>query len=302
MPKAALEKLIFIILSILCVASLLLVSFLVSRYLHDKELLMLAAKDHTKQEMTRAAKEIDNELSQLRLISNSIANELGSGELTDVQVVDKLNKTMESNDKFSGIGVAYVPFVIDLNFRQSSPYYINKSEKSQIRNQSLIPILTSPFYTRQNKTGVVFIDCSPEDLKDLIIVPLDLGETGYGFVLSKKGLFLYHPFDEIVRDRKTIFDQAKSLGNEELHNMGKKAIDGESGVIELVDEITNQPSWMFFEPIRSTNWSMGVVIIKDKIQLDTTLLRKQLIQIGIGIIAFLLFISSLISRMKSLSF
>ncbi|EDN70275.1 conserved hypothetical protein, membrane [Beggiatoa sp. PS] len=98
----------------------------------------------------------------------------------------------------------------------------------------------------------------------------------------------------ITSSHQTIFHLAESYHDNALRRFAEKAIDGESGVIDYIDQITGQSAWIFYQFIHSTHWSMGVVFFKNI--LETTSLRQQLIWICIAIIIFLVLLVMLIFR------
>ena len=57
--------------------------------------------------------------------------------------------------------------------------------------------------------GVACINYSLEDIAE-IIGGFDLGQTGYGLVVSAQGTYLVHPLEEYVRQQRTIFDAARA--------------------------------------------------------------------------------------------
>ena len=233
-----------------------------------------------------------------------------------------------------GIGVAYEPQAYDSEDGLYAPYYVKRQGELQLiqlediydytkpqhdwyhipltegpvwqepyfeqASDTMLAEYTTPFYRaeptgQQIPAGVVRINYSLEYVKELIDL-LELEETGYGFILSKKGAFIYHPNGEYVEGGKTIFDLAKELNDENLAIMGEQAINGESGDIEITDQVTGQSSWVFYEPLPSAGWSMGVVFVKNETVSRTETLRRQLIWIGMGSLAFLVFLSMLLFR------
>jgi hypothetical protein len=127
-----------------------------------------------------------------------------------------------------------------------------------------------PFYlTGQGNqsivAGVVSIDYTLEDVRDLMR-ELELGETGYGFVMSDQGTFLTHPVAEYVVNR-TFFD---ITSDERLIAAGHNALQGNAGFIEADDLISGETTWYFFEPIGATGWTMGIVLNKAQFEPDSS--------------------------------
>lgn len=106
--------------------------------------------------------------------------------------------------------------------------------------------------------GVVTVDYSLQGMRDQMAA-LDLGATGYGMVLSGSGTLLAHPVAEFVA-ASTIFDVAAALDSPVLREVGERALRGEQFSLESVDSITGQTVWIFVEPIRTSGWSLVLVL------------------------------------------
>lgn len=126
-----------------------------------------------------------------------------------------------------------------------------------------------PFYpvdasdTDPEPAGIVAIDTTLEDVRDLM-AGLELGATGYGFVISDQGTFLAHPVPEFVVNR-TIFDLFSE--GDAVTRAARNAIgDGRQDFLEADDPITGDTTWHFFEPIGSTGWTIGIVLYQEQFQ------------------------------------
>jgi len=294
------KKHIFKILLFLCSVSFLAVWFLISHYVHDKNQRVQIAKNHAQQETLQAAQQIDNALSELSSIAHLIAADISSGKLKREHILDRLKSTLKANSNLFGIGVAFVPYINNPQVRQISPYYVNREgKKGEQAKQNLLQVFTVPITyfdpIKQSEMiiGVVFIDYLSSNIKTLMN-SLKLGRTGYGFILSEKGIFIAHPIDDYVKNHQTIFNLAESYHDDALRRLAEKAIDGESGAIDYIDQVTGQNAWIFYQFIPSTHWSMGVVFFKDV--LETSSLQQQLIWICIATIVFLILLASLLFR------
>jgi hypothetical protein len=265
---------------------------------HEKNQRVQVAKNHAQQETLHAAQQIDNALSELSSIAHVIAADISSGKLKRKHILGRLKRTLKANPNLFGIGVAFVPYINNPQMRQLSPYYVNRERGGQPK-QNLLQVFTVPITyfdpIKQSEmiTGVVFIDYLSSNIKSLMN-SLKLGRTGYGFILSEKGIFIAHPIDDYVKNQQTIFNLADSYHDDALRRLAEKAINGESGVIDYTDQVTGQYAWIFYQFIPSTHWSMGVVFFKDI--LETTSLRRQLIWICIATIVFLILLSTILFR------
>jgi hypothetical protein len=151
-----------------------------------------------------------------------------------------------------------------------------------------------PFFRDGVEAGVVTIDYSLATTRDLI-ADLDLGATGYGFLLSAEGTYLAHPVTERVA-RTTIFDIASTSENGNLEAIGERALQGETFSTTIQDEITGATSWVFIEPVTTTGWSLGIVLSKREFMPgDATTVREQ-IAIALSGAAAIVILVGLVTR------
>ncbi len=327
--------LVFKITLILCGLSLIVVLTEIFTFWKQQNRTEEIAKTNAKQEAVRASKQLEEKLRKLQDTANAIARDLSEGKLTDEQLPDRAKKELEQNPDFLEVGAVYKPFAYNRNRRLYGPYYTRKRgqiervqvedyyDYTQPENDRYYTVLAKgsfwlePEFDKASETivaeydvafdgidpqtkqktprGVIFANFSLEKLKDLID-SLDLGKSGYGFLISQKGVLISHPKQKYVLDRKTLFDLANEQKNQQLRIIGEKAIQGKSGVIDFVDSITGQSAWVFVEPIHLNGWSIAVVMIKDDSGIDFQTKRRQLIRIALETIGFLFFLSIIVFR------
>ncbi|MCK5876637.1 MAG: cache domain-containing protein [Candidatus Marithrix sp.] len=289
---------IFGIIAFFCGISFLIVSFLVFDYINKKDNRIQSEKNHAQQETIEAAKQIEAILDKLSVVANNIADDVGSGKLRRKNILKRLKVVLKTTPHIFGIGVAFAPYVNHPQKRKLSPYYVNKDDKLEPKQDS-IQVFTVPisYYDNIEKIkisiGVVFVDYLLNNVRSLM-TSLELGRTGYGFILSEKGVFISHPIEEYVKNNQTVFNLADLHNDDVLRRLAEKAIDGASGAVDYIDQETGQSAWIFYQFVPSTKWSIGVIFFKGA--LDTSSLRKQLIWICIIMVIFLGLFVALISR------
>lgn len=171
--------------------------------------------------------------------------------------------------------------------------------------QSLISVYSVPFYGPNNDSdnrkpiGVVAIIYSLDQIKKFTD-SLGLRGQGYSYVLSGEGKFISHPNDDYVREQKNILDVIPK-NNSQLHETVTAALEGKSGLIDYQNEVTGQDSWIFFEPIPSTGYVMGIVFIKDSIINNIDITRHYLILISCFLLLGLFFLLSILFKTYTLS-
>jgi len=161
-----------------------------------------------------------------------------------------------------------------------------------------IPLYSPADKTRSKPLGVLFINYSLESLKKTML-SLQLGKSGYGFIISRKGKFLAHPRQEYVSEQKTISDVLGDLKETEKRKI-YKAIENlknkEYGILEVKSETSGLTRIMFFQDIPSTGWSLVAVFLEHDIPVDRALLNHGIMWIIITSILFFGLLFSLIFR------
>lgn len=104
--------------------------------------------------------------------------------------------------------------------------------------------------------GVITIDQSIATMRDLMS-RLELGATGYGYVIATNATFLAHPVAELVA-RTTIFET--DAVDTALQDDARAALRGTARIYEGIDSMTGQAVWVFHEPLPSTGWVLGAVL------------------------------------------
>ena len=334
-PKGKMQKLFFWCLLLTALSSCIISIFLIYNHFSYKNTITKKAKDQVVHHAMEGAREIDNILRKCMSVAQNIADDLTANRVSREEVLKKIKNTVDENPNIYGIAIAYKPYAYNPKVKLHAPYYTRKQGKLQlIKVESVYdytkpehewyalpmergamwiepyfgqagatPMTTYsvPFYkvdpATKEKTvlGVVALDI-PLDWVQKIVGTLDFGRSGYGAVISKKGVYLYHPNSEYVQKSKTIFDVARESKDTGREIAGIKSLRGEKGVIEHTSVTTGLPSWLIFEPMPSAGWSLHITFIKDDIPVNFDVLRRQLMMIVLVLTIFGLSFSSLIFR------
>lgn len=161
-------------------------------------------------------------------------------------------------------------------------------------SDTLLALYALPFYhtnvsSREKiPVGITAAVYSLDDVRDMVN-SLDMGNTGYGFIITEKGTIVSHPIQKYLG--RNIADLQQT--DETLQAITQNIVYGKYQVI--YNTFTDQNSWVFYEPIPSTNWTLGVVFVEDEtLSAIKTYQRHLLYIITIAAIAFLFFLFILI--------
>ncbi|WMW22826.1 Cache 3/Cache 2 fusion domain-containing protein [Methanolobus mangrovi] len=136
--------------------------------------------------------------------------------------------------------------------------------------------------------GVVYASYSLEGLRD-IIGSLELGKTGYGFIVSQDGDVISHPIEDYVTRNISDISKTDSV-------LGQITSDISPGTVSTVyDSNSGNKLWVFYEEIPQTDMVLGVVLKDDEVlhYMNEELYHEK-IYLSLGIIGLLTSLSIII--------
>jgi len=316
---------------LLCILSFLLMVHAGYEYKNSKtdELILEDAKVDAHNKAEGALKNISGELNSTSLLVEGIAKDIRSEELNnDPMITKRILDKMDGNPNIFSIVIAYSPEVhngnctlihckrngSNLETSSTLPYdYANSSEKTAAWycnpmerrcsgwNSPYFGIVdgvyqidySAPFYLKEFKNGseaagVVCASHSLEGVREQV-GSLDLGDTGYGFILSEEGVIISYPVQEYL------FRNINELAKEDIC----LGLISENFCKNVTDRVVNNPgtgqsSWLFYENVSSTNWTMGIVLPQEEILLNKEIEQDcSVIKFVLTTFAFLFFLSVL---------
>jgi phosphoserine phosphatase RsbU/P len=236
-----------------------------------------------------------------------------------------VKKTVELNPFIYGAGFAFEPYGFSSRIEAFAPYYC--FEKGQITyyqlgegdynyfkwdwysstKEKLVPLWTEPYFDdvlmitysypffRENKfMGLAEVDISLDQLAQ-DINKLKVMNTGYGFMLSQKGVFLAYP------DKNKILKANISEVVPELAQKIKSLpeLKSEGWVfLKTKEPLRGEDGWIILRPVRHAGTmvgSVGFVYPKKEVLADIFAMRKKTILVGSAGLTVLLFIIIVIS-------
>ncbi|PXY00214.1 cache domain-containing protein [Halomonas sp. LBP4] len=276
--------------------------------------------ERIQQEAAAAAESLDADLRHLSGLADEIAADLESGELPLTRVEARLEALVEHHPYVFGVGVIFRPYAYAPDRRLYAPYIVKRNGVHRMvwvgdvydytrpehdwyhqgtarpgwlepffgqASQAMLALYCTPFRLPGDEAGetagTVCIDYSIEDVWALVGA-LDLGETGYAFVITDQGTFVSHPRRDYVRQGLTLYDIAERLGDPVLRRLAQRATDLRSGALAHSNELTGQDSRIFYGPITAPDWSLAVVAFTAEVPLDLSDHKRRQILITIALI------------------
>jgi sigma-B regulation protein RsbU (phosphoserine phosphatase) len=252
--------------------------------------------EHTSSNAQMTAKNtvhsIEEIVKQAELIPSNLAWMMESGSLTNDSLYGFLNRLVTNNPLIYASAIAFEP---DKTGHLFSPYAYRKGSEVESINlgsesynylimdwyqipamlkkpywtepyfdeggaDALLSTYSHPFYLikegKREFAGIITIDISLDWLTE-IVNSVEILETGYALLISGNGVYVTHPSHENIMNH-TIFTRAIELGLPKLRQIGRSMIKGEEGFSTLeLPQIGK--ALLYYEPITSTGWSLGVV-------------------------------------------
>lgn len=118
-------------------------------------------------------------------------------------------------------------------------------------------------------------------------------DTGYALATSNTGIMLSHPDHKEWIGVKTLAD----FDDPAIASMGDDILNGMGGNIETLDPTTGKEVIMFYEPVKTGNYSFILVVPKDEMLAGVTALRNDLVVIStiglflMGVLGYLIALS-----------
>lgn len=174
----------------------------------------------------------------------------------------------------------------------SEPYY------DEGGGNIIMATVSVPFYKEadgeKDFQGIVTADISLSWLTE-IVSSVTIHRTGYAFVITRNGVFVTYPDNGFIM-RKSIFSIAEENADRNLRDIGRDMIAGREDFIPLVDFASGKKSWMYYAPLPSNGWSIGVIFPEDELYADVWDLGKEVVIIGLVGFLFLFFTVAMISQ------
>jgi hypothetical protein len=320
------KRIIFALLLFLAASSLITSAIFIKQHLAYKREVMDSTRTHLTSLTFRATRSIDGIVREAIDNVNSVAGQLSGGQLTHEKALIRLRELLEQHPRFLSVALTYRPYAFDPDRRLYSAVYAKKNglikyvqldtiydyTKPQYdwfgaaisdgphwsqplygeASNSLLVAYSVPFHGTNRTTGtysvkgVVTVTISMEEI-GRIIESLDLGPTGFGALVSQKGVYLYHPDTELVLSRKTLMQVSREQNDRNRMILAEQTGKRGAGILDHRSKTTGLAAWLIYAPIPSTGWSLQNTFIKDDLPWDIKLMRHQLIWITIALVIFL---------------
>ena len=303
-------------------AVIFIAAFGYSSYYFRNQILANVEKNAEAVTMATVSK-IEVVLGGVEKVPSFLARNLQGGRPTLPSLQKQIIDLLQTNPEIFGSAVAYEPFAFDKKSMYFAPYIcrggygglvpsflggedyqyffldwyqIPKELGKAVWSEPyfdegagniMMSTYSVPFYNFKEGekvfTGIVTADISLEWLKE-IIEKLTPHQAGYSFLISRNGVFVSHPDKDYIM-RESIFSIAEANQDASLREIGRDMLRGGKGFVTLNRHFAGQKAWMYYAPLPSLGWSIGLVFPEEK--LFAGISRLKVVILGIGGAGFL---------------
>ena len=331
MKRSGTKNIIFVTMLALAAASLIMVSVQLCYYAVSMHEMERSINNIVSIEAKRASEQLVVQLRKAERTALALALSLDTAPMSDAAVGGELEKALAAHPHFFAAGVAYAPsgdaatpkFHIAEYARDGGAvhpltedpaydytredWYNDPAGKTprwtepymDKKTGEFVAAFIAPFHRGQAaKAGVVFVEVSLDTVRD-VATGFRFGDTGYGYILSKKGIFLYHPIRAASEGGKTIFEVLsahKTRNSEKILETTRKALQGTAEAAIITNPESGERFRLFYQPIAATGWTLGAVFSDDEMAYGSSFFRKQKMWIVFWSVIFLTLLVAILVR------
>jgi sigma-B regulation protein RsbU (phosphoserine phosphatase) len=323
-----------LVLSILAVCGAIFLFIFGSNFSRSRDILLKNVRLNAKDISLATVNKIEIILTNVERTPYMLAYHLEHSNLSKDELIRLLTNVTASSAEINGVTIAFepgfffgekdefAPYVYksdgvlktvflkppENNYRIKDWYLIPKELQKAMwsepyynvdNNSKILATFSVPFYTNQNGkricAGVVSAEIDLHWLEQ-IVKNVKLYENGYAFLISHDGTFVTHPKKDFIMN-ETIFSVAEKYNDIAVRKYGQAALQGESDFILLKQFLSKKNIWLYYVPLITNDWSLGVVIPDDELMADLNALTKYILLYNVlGAILLIIAITILANR------
>jgi len=239
---------------------------------------------------------IESILKAVEKVPQQIAISLEGSSYSKEDLLLLISQVVENNPEIYGSTIAFEPYMFDPDSLYFAPYFYKQKDEIKftyigsesykyfswewykIPKEKNKPMWSEPYFDEgagniimstysvpfyrdvkgeRKLMGIVTADISLAWLQKMVS-SIKIAETGFAFLISKKGTLITHPRQDLVM-KHTIFSLADEFNQPELHKLGESMVSGKTNFISKKHLFTAEDAWLFHAPLPSNGWSMGVI-------------------------------------------
>lgn len=281
-------------------------------YLYSKRILLKNVEDNARNLALATTNRIDKILRSMEVAATNLATFLQQTAYDDKErLLGLIRSFVECNPEIYGSTFAFEPYAYDKDSLYFSPYFYKSEGETkftyiggegyhyfywtwyQLPKELNRPVWNEPYYDEgagniimstfsvpiykdvsgaREFLGVLTADISLDWLQE-IVSSIKIFESGYGFLISRNGTVVTHPFKDLIM-HETIFSVAEAREDVHLREIGREMIKSKTGFVPFTSIVTEHRCWMAYCPVPSTGWSLAVIYPQDELMADVVNLNR----------------------------
>lgn len=301
-------------------------------YHFSRELLLKNARQHAESLTFSALNRIDAVIGDAEQVPNFLARHFAARLPEPELLKSYLEDFVAATPSVFGSAAACEPYAYDARVRAFAPYAYKEEGRIRltqlesdaynyfIKDWYLLPkvlgkaMWSEPYYDEgggntlmatysapfvrsfagaESFAGVVTADISLTWLQEFV-AGIQLYESGRAFLLSRNGVFVSAHDPKLIM-RMSVFSLAEERREPRMREIGRKMIAGEQGFVALPESVLGEAYMLYYAPLASTGWSLGVLLPQDELLADLHQLSREVVVIGLGGFALLFLVIVAIS-------
>ena len=270
-------------------------------YYYSRQLVLKNVEENARNLTLAAVNKIETSLSGVEKVPRYLASSLEHRAYSRDDLLQTIDDILNTNPDIFGAAVAFEPFAFRPDTRYFAPYKFRKKDGfglhppeqefqyflrdwylipkelerpiwsepyfSEVGSNVIMATYSVPFYRvikgERRFTGIVEVDVALEWLKD-ITSRITIYQSGYAFLVSQNGVLVTHPKKDWIM-RESIFSIAEATGDSGLRKIGRDMVHGRSAFVQMQSHFTGKKSWIYYAPLPSIGWSIGVIFPEEEL-------------------------------------
>jgi hypothetical protein len=289
----------------------------INRFSEDEE----KAVKRVTQQLTIAEQRFNTKLKNLMQVADNISESITNQKLDSAGIITELERQMVLHPEIFGLGVGFEPYTFSNSRRLFSPFFIRPGGDVQLQfieesydyttrgwytkplregpawfeppyygevAQTMMAEYSVPFYRytedgKKETIGIVFLDYSLEEITNAVSA-IDLGKSGYGFILSEGGVMVAHPRKENVVSQKTLDDFIDEWQTAQIQHLFDSMTVSGKPYVQAINKKSGVASRVFFTEIQESGWRLGAVFVEDAFKTDSNYINQVIISLTSSVV------------------
>lgn len=313
---------------IISLGTVIFTAAITTNYFLSRSLLEGYVSDLAKTTTSSTVRKIETELHTIANNADSLASVISGSDISDTQIHQIINAFLISNTAVYGMTVALEPHTLINSLDEFSPYYFRKgnsitfsdladdnydyknrrwyTEVKRLQSpvwsepyydtgggNALMVTYSSPIYSNNHLTfaGVATADIELRWL-DRVVKGMKIGETGYGFIISRDDVVIAHPDSSL----NMIKLDATSVKPENWQRYLESKKESSDVYFKTLCYDRDEHCWIAIETLGNTGWKVIIVVPEQELINKIYHLTLKISIISITGLLTLVFAVSLLTR------